>query len=127
VTPAEVVQKLNATWLHEPSGTIASAVRALFSDDVVVVGPNLQRMTSGGDAVARSYDEFTSSARILDVQLGDPVVDEFVVVAVATMPWSMTYEYEGRRSTERGHEVYVLRREGNDWKICWRQIVSYPS
>jgi ketosteroid isomerase-like protein len=121
------VKKLNFVWLNREPGTIATAVREFFTGDVVVVGPNLERVAAGCDAVARSYDDFASNARILDAEFGEPVADEFAAIAVATMPWTMTYEYGGMRVTERGHEVYVLRREGFDWKICWRQIVSYPT
>ncbi len=127
MTPAQIVEKLNFIWLHNDAGTIAPAVRGFFTDDVVVVGPNLQRVAGGADAVARSYDDFASSARILEAELGDPVVDKFGTVAVVTVPWSMTYEYQETRATERGHEVYVLLSDAAGWKICWRQIVSYPA
>jgi ketosteroid isomerase-like protein len=127
VTPAEIVKKLNSTWLRSEPGTIAPAVRDLFTEDAVVVGPNLQRVAAGGDATARSYDDFVSSAHILDANVDDPIVDAFADVAVATVTWSMTYEYQAVQATEHGHEIYVLRREDGAWKICWRQIVSYPA
>jgi ketosteroid isomerase-like protein len=126
VTPGEVVKKLNSLWLQSVPGTIAPAIREFFTDDVVIVGPNLQRVAGGRDAVAQSYDDFASRAKVLGAQFGDPVADEFAAVAVATMPWALTYEFEGIRVSEHGHEVYVLRCEDSVWKVCWRQIVSYP-
>jgi Domain of unknown function (DUF4440) len=89
----------------------------------VFVGPDLTRVARGADAAASSYDAFVSSATILDASVGETQVDEFGALAVATLTWSITYIYEGTESTEHGHDLYVLRREGDDWKICWRQIV----
>ncbi|HEX8805861.1 MAG TPA: nuclear transport factor 2 family protein [Candidatus Aquilonibacter sp.] len=124
--PIEVIRALNEAWRDREAGTIALVVRPLLSNDVVVVGPNLARIPGDADALARSYDDFKSSATILKLEFGDTLVDTLGDVAIATMPWSMTYEFGGQRSSERGHEVYVLRHEGDDWKICWRQIVSFP-
>ena len=127
MTPSDVIDSLNAAWQKNAPGTIANAVRGLFTDDVVFVGPNLARVAQGADAAARSYDDFRASAAILALEIGDSQIDEFGTVAVALEPWSMTYEFQGTTSSETGYDLYVLRRDGDDWKICWRQMVSYPS
>ncbi|HEX3549360.1 MAG TPA: hypothetical protein VHT53_03255, partial [Candidatus Elarobacter sp.] len=66
-------------------------------------------------------------ADLRDVDVGSPEVDEFVDVAVATLPWRMTYAIDGIEYRDRGHDVYVLRAEGGDWRICWRHIVVAES
>jgi ketosteroid isomerase-like protein len=123
-TPRDVLDALNAAWLSPPDGGIAPVVRGLFTGDAVVVAPDGTRVARGGDLVAASYDDFVRSAKILEVKLEDPIVDEFGDVAIATLGWSMTYEVDGVRSSERGSDTYVLRRSGCAWQICWRAMAS---
>ena len=125
-SPSTIIAALNDIALHGPPAKIASDVRPYFTDDAIIVGPDLKRAARGGDAVAASYAEFREAADILDVWIGDPEVDESSSVATATLPWEMHYLCEGVEATECGDDIYVLRREGDDWKICWRAIHARP-
>jgi ketosteroid isomerase-like protein len=126
MTPAEILATVNEAWLHGAPGQVAPIVRQYFADDAVMIGPDLTRVGRGAEAIAASYDDFIASATILDVSLGEPQIDAFERVAIATLPWSMTYAYQGTQSSERGFDVYVFQRERDTWKICWRQMVTQP-
>ena len=127
MSPKEVVTKLNEIWPHESADRVAAAVRPLFADDAVIVSPDQVRVVRSGDAAAASYEGFLRNATVSDLRFGEPVVDEFGDCAVATVAWSMAYELQGVRMAEEGHDVYVLRRLGDRWAICWREIVPRDS
>jgi ketosteroid isomerase-like protein len=122
--PAAVLQEINRIWQMAQPNAIAELIAPYFTDDAVVVAPNLARVAGGRAAVAASYAEFAASAKLLEVHIEEPEVDFFGDVAVATMPWRMSYEFEGRRSSERGSDTYVFRLDDGRWQICWRSMVS---
>jgi hypothetical protein len=117
-----VLRTVNAAW-RERSGDIAAALAPSFTDDAVIVGPDLQRTARGRRSVAASYAAFAASATVEDYVEGKPTVDFVSGTAVVTLPWSMTYVYEGQRSSEKGYDVYVLVRQPA-WRIAWRHIVA---
>jgi ketosteroid isomerase-like protein len=122
--PASVLAAINDAWLRAAPDDIESRIAEHFTSDVVFVAPNLARVAKGRAAVAASYADFVRNAKILDVHLDDPVVDESGDVAVATMSWTMRYEIEGRQNSESGYDTYVFRRENDRWRIFWRSMIS---
>jgi hypothetical protein len=56
-----------------------------------------------------------------------PIIDRFDRLAIATLNWSVTYEFRGTQSAEAGHDVYVLRCDGEFWRIYWREVATRPS
>jgi hypothetical protein len=54
-------------------------------------------------------------------------VHEAVPVAVATFAWEMEYEQGGRRSRERGTDLFVFRRDGDGWQAVWRAVSFEPA
>jgi hypothetical protein len=86
-----------------------------------------ERVARGGDAAAGSYDAFLAAADLRDVDVGSSEVDEFCELAFATVPWRMTYAINGTEYRDRGHDVYALRAEHGDWRICWRHLVVAES
>jgi ketosteroid isomerase-like protein len=122
--PAGVLTEINRIWQTAAPDNVADLIAPYFTEDAVVVAPNLARVARGRGPVAASYGDFARSAKILEVRIEEPHVDFFSDVAVATMPWSMSYEFDGRRSSERGYDTYVFRRETGRWQICWRSMVS---
>jgi hypothetical protein len=44
-------------------------------------------------------------------------------VAAASYVWSMTYEREGRVSTDDGHELHVFARRGQQWVAVLRLML----
>lgn len=122
--PAGILTEINRIWQEAEPGEIADLVAPYFTEDVVVVAPNLARVAKGRAAVAASYGDFVRSTKILEVHIEEPQVDLFGNLAVATMRWTMHYEFDGRPSIESGHDAYVFALEGGCWRICWRSVAS---
>jgi ketosteroid isomerase-like protein len=122
--PAGVLAAINDAWLNAAPNDIEARIAEYFTDDAIVVAPNLARVAKGGAAVAASYADFMRNAKILELQLDEPVVDAGGTVAVATMSWKMRYEIEGRESGESGYDTYVFRYEDDRWRIFWRSMIS---
>jgi ketosteroid isomerase-like protein len=116
------VIKAISAWQTGPAGAIAADIRPHLAEDAVVVGPDLRRLVRGRDAVARSYEEFAASAKIITSALDDPQIDISADVAVATMTWRMRYAYEGTETAEAGVDTYVLSRRGGCWLVVWRRL-----
>jgi ketosteroid isomerase-like protein len=122
--PAGVLDEINRIWQTADHDDITKLIAPHFTDDAVLVAPSLARVARGPGAAAGSYADFARTAKIVDVQIEDPQVDLCGDVAVATMRWSMQYEFGGRRGRERGYDTYVFRRDVGRWQICWRSMVS---
>jgi ketosteroid isomerase-like protein len=118
----KLVKALNLAW-RSGGPDVAARVAPFFTQDAVIAGPDLRRAARGRDAVAASYAEFLASATVLEYEQDAPEVDLSGDVAVATLGWTMTYENQGGRSTERGHDVYVLARRP-EWQIVWRYVAA---
>jgi ketosteroid isomerase-like protein len=119
---AELVNALNLAW-RSGAADVAARIAPFFADDAVIVGPDLRRAARGRAAVAASYAEFLASATVVDYAEDSPEIDLAGDVAVATLGWTMTYEYQGGRSTERGHDIYVFARRP-EWRIVWRYVAA---
>jgi ketosteroid isomerase-like protein len=122
--PVEILTEINRIWQSAAPNEIADLIAPYLTEDVVVVAPSLARVARGRAPVAASYGDFAREATMLEVQIEEPAVDFCGDVAVATMPWRMRYEFDGRVSRERGHDTYVFRREAGRWRICWRSMTS---
>lgn len=122
--PGGVLAEINRIWREHAPEAIAELLAPHFTEDVVVVAPSLARVARGRAAVTASYGDFVRSANVLEVSIEAPEVDDFGDVAIATMPWRMRYEFGGREGTECGFDTYVLRREDEAWRVCWRSTVS---
>ncbi len=122
VAVTKLVKALNLAW-RSGEADVAARVAPFFTSDAVIVGPDLRRVARGRDAVAASYAEFLAAATVLEYEQDAPEVDLAGDVAVATLGWTMTYEHQGGRSTERGHDVYVLARRPQ-WQIVWRYVAA---
>lgn len=122
--PTEILTAINRIWQEADPKEIASLVEPYFTDDIVVVAPNLVRVAKGRAAAAASYADFVRSITILQVQIEQPQVDFCGNVAIATMRWKMQYEFGGRSNAESGHDAYVFRLDGGCWRICWRCVAS---
>jgi uncharacterized protein (TIGR02246 family) len=123
---AGILAAINDAWRTGPPHQVAAAIRPYFSDDAVIVAPNLARVARGGDAVAASYQEFVETTRVLRAMLGTPEIDVLGDVAVATVTWHMLYVFDGTETVDTGHDVYVLRRREGGWLVCWREVLSSP-
>ena len=44
--------------------------------------------------------------------------------AIATYAWSLTYDREGQRCQDEGHEILVLARGEGGWLVRWRAVLT---
>ncbi len=126
-SPEAVLVNLTAAWLSADPERIVREVADMYVDDAVIALADGTRAARGRDAIVNSYLAFARDATMLDVKVGEPVIDRFDTVAVATLQWSMTFEIGGTRSQQSGHDIYVLRSDGPIWRIYWREVVTEPS
>ena len=119
-----IIATINDAWQKEKPGEIAAKIRRFIADDAVIIGPALTRVVENGDAFAKSYDDFAGSARFVSVELDPPDIDLLGETAVATMEWQVRYVLEEVDQTETGYDVYVFRRDRDEWKLTWRHIAS---
>jgi len=116
----ERVQSLNAAWREGRFDEL----RSYFHPDAVIVAPGLEARISGRDAVVESYRNFVATASIEAFELAEPVVDAWGDTAVVTAKFTITYSMDGKRFHEQGHDLLVFQRNGGEWLIVWRTLMS---
>jgi ketosteroid isomerase-like protein len=119
---AEVVATINAAWRTGRTEGLATH----FDPDIVIVGPEYRPLARGVEACLASYRDFLRVSVIHDYRQADVSVHEAGGVAVVTYTWEMDYEQGGRRSRETGTDLFVLRREGEQWLAVWRAVTFSP-
>jgi uncharacterized protein (TIGR02246 family) len=117
-----VIARLNEAWSTNAPPDIPDAMAGLWNEDAVILA-GVQQMATGREACIASYVEFVEQATLEDVKLGDPSIHVWGDTAVATSSWHMTYDLDGTRHTESGHESFALVRTDRGWEIVWRSIV----
>jgi Domain of unknown function (DUF4440) len=118
----EVIERLNDAWSKHPPDQIAAAMDGLWHREAVILA-GAQEMARGSDACIKSYQDFVEQATLDDTTLGEPSIEVWDDTAVSTSSWHMTYDLDGQRHTESGHETFVLVRTDRGWEIVWRSIV----
>jgi hypothetical protein len=118
-----LLARLTAAWRH---GRMAD-IGAMLHPSVVFVRPGFEGRSEGRKACVATYEEFLSAAIVLRYEETEPTIDSWGDTAVASLGWEMAWEMGGQRSDEAGIDVYVLVREGGEWLIAWRTLVSTPA
>ncbi len=126
-SPEAVLLNLTTAWRSADPEFVRANVGPLYADDAVVALADGTRASMGRDAIVSSYVDFARGATLLDSRVDEPVIDSFGSIAVATLKWRISYEFGGARSDETGRDLYVLRRDGQFWCICWREVATRPS
>lgn len=83
--PAGILSEINRIWQDAAPEAIADLVAPYFTEDAVVVAPNLVRVAKGCASVAASYGDFARTTKILELRVEEPQVHFCGNVAVATM------------------------------------------
>lgn len=117
-----VIGRLHDAWSKNPSDEIPRAMDGLWHRDAVILA-GAQEMARGREACIKSYQDFVEQAIVEDTTLGKPSIEVWGDTAVATSAWHMTYDLDGQRHTESGHESFVLVRTDSGWEIVWRSII----
>jgi ketosteroid isomerase-like protein len=63
---------------------------------------------------------------VKELQASEPIIDLFGNVAVANAPWEIRYKMNDQDYHESGRDLLVLTREGGDWRVAWRAVLSSP-
>jgi len=114
----EAVRRINQAWLSEqPRDAID-----LFDPAVVFVAPDFLQRKEGREACLDSYQQFVVAAKVGWFHESDWQVDVTGDVAVATYAWEITYEMDGALNSERGHDLFVFRRDPAGWLATWRMV-----
>jgi ketosteroid isomerase-like protein len=119
----ETVERINDAWR---TGRVDD-LRSLFDPGMVIVGPAYEVLARGADACVASYRDFLRASVVHEYRQSAVAVHEAGPVAVATFAWEMEYEQGGRRSRERGTDLFVFRREGGGWQAVWRAVTFEPA
>ena len=118
----QVIGRLHDAWSKHPPDEILQAMEGLWHRDAVIL-VGAQEMARGRDECIKSYRDFVEQVTVEDATLGDPSIGVWGDAAVATSSWHMTYDLDGQRHSESGHESFVLVRTDRGWEIVWRSIV----
>jgi uncharacterized protein (TIGR02246 family) len=112
----QVVKDMNDAWVKGRPENLVN----FFHEDMVIVGPDLQKRGEGRQACVKSYEDFCTRATVHDFKEMDLRIDVYDDTAIATYSYEITYEMNGKTFHETGRDVFVLVRERNKWWTVWR-------
>ena len=115
----EAVYQINRAWSE---GRIQD-LNSLFHDDAVIIGPDYQELSRGRAACVKSYADFLSHAKVIDHHEGEPAIDVWDSMAIATYRWEMTYDLSGQRYREKGHDSFAFIKNDGRWQAVWRLML----
>lgn len=121
-----VLDRVASAWQTGDRDTLV----ACLDERVVFTAPGFQARIDGRDACIESYREFTARATLHEYVQQEPSIELWGNTAVATYPWTMTWESGGKIHRESGHDVLVFRRATGEppaWCVVWRTIVLSAS
>ena len=98
----------------------------LLAQAVVLAPPGFGTRVRGRGAYVQSYRDYDAAARTLEFSAGEPQIDLAGDTAVAVCPFDVTYELDGTRYHDRGHDILVFSRMGGEWKVVWRSMQAAP-
>lgn len=87
----QLLQDMNDAWVK---GHPENLVK-FFHEDIVIVGPDFQKMGDSRQACVKSYKDFCSQATVHDFKEMDPRIYVYGNTAIATYSYKITYEMNG--------------------------------
>jgi ketosteroid isomerase-like protein len=118
----DVLLRINQAWLH---GDVDD-LRPLFHENVLVMPPGELARVRGREPCVQSYREFVQTARVRDYVEHDLAIDVFGDTAVATYRFDITYEINGKSSSETGIDLFVFSRIDDSWRAVFRTLLPLP-
>jgi hypothetical protein len=116
-SPLELVEAINQAWTE---GRAAEALRGMFTEEAVIVGPDLTRLAEGRDACVERYVRFAAEIALHEFAEFDHRVDTFGAAAVVDYAYRAVYEREGEELTDFGRDVIMAVDTGSGWQAAWR-------
>ena len=106
--PLEVVRAINAAWT---GGHARDELPELFTDEAVIVGPDMALLATGRDACVQSYVEFEEFDHRV-YRYGSAVVVDYAYRAM--------YRRDGEELTDYGRDVILVVETVSGWRAAWR-------
>ncbi len=116
-SPLELVEAINEAWTE---GRAAEALPGMFTEEAVIVGPDLSRLAEGRDACVESYVQFAAGIALIEFAEFDHRVDSFGAAAMVDYAYRAVYEREGEELTDYGRDVIMAVDTGSGWQAAWR-------
>jgi hypothetical protein len=116
-SPLELAEAINAAWTE---GRAAEDLPGLFTEDAVIVGPDLSRLAEGRDACVESYVRFAAEIALHEFAEFDHRVDTFGAAAVVDYAYRAVYEREEEELTDFGRDVILAVESDSGWQAAWR-------
>lgn len=115
--PLDVVRAINAAWA---GGHAREELPELFTDEAVIVGPDLARLATGRDECVQSYVEFEAAIELVEFEEFDHRIDRFGPAAVVDYAYRAVYRRDGEELTDYGRDVILVVETVSGWRAAWR-------
>lgn len=117
----EVMQAINRAWVDgQPE-----EMEPHLHPDMVIVTSDVEYRADGRDACIASYKDFCDRAQIQEYREEKPNVDIFGEQAVVIYRFNITYKLEGEPHQDEGADIFVFKREQDQWLAIWRTLVAF--
>jgi hypothetical protein len=123
-TIRKILQIINRAWLDNH----LEMLNDYFDEKMVIMSQDFKNKTVGRKACILSYKQFIETAKILDYDQSDPQIEFWSNTGVAVYSFSLNYEMNNKKFSEKGEDIFVFNREEDDdnsWKAVWRTITVF--
>lgn len=114
-----IIGYINEAWTEGRTEDLAR----FFHKDIVFVQPGFTQRLEGIEACIGSYREFLAVATVHNYRESGWDVDVWGDTAVAGYHFEISYDMDGRRHDESGHDVFVFSHKEGIWLAVWRTMI----
>jgi len=119
-TIEEVVSRMTRAWLDE----VPEDLEAVLHPDVVMVFPGFGGRTRGAAAMLAGFEEFWTTAEVLEHEQFDLTHDVAGDTATVSYRYRMLYSRAGSRYRATGRDLWVFGRRAGEWRATWRTMLD---
>ena len=114
------VQAMNEAWLNEDGRRLAG----IYAEDAVLLAGDDADRLCGRESCVRREVQLRRAMEVERFRLGPPKVDVYDETAVVSYCFVLAWRTGGGcRHEERGLDVVVLRRCGEQWRVVSRTVL----
>jgi hypothetical protein len=117
----EVMKEINLAWVHDRP----EDMELHLHPNMVIVTSDVEYRADGREACIASYRDFCDRAEIQEYKEDKPNVDIFGEQAVVIYQFDISYKLEGATHRDRGSDIFVFKREQDQWQAIWRTLVTF--
>jgi uncharacterized protein (TIGR02246 family) len=115
-----VLQTINRVWLNGQVEALAPVV----DPNIVMVFPGFTGRIQGRDQFLAGFRDFCENAKVQEFHDHDYQSDLVGDTAVVTFRYGMIYERSAERYRASGRDLWVFRRQDNEWIAVWRTMLE---